>query len=201
MAAAFADRRRLASGSPARARFVPPAVAFLPPSTEGEPAPYVEAPAPAWGGLEEPDEETEPEALTIIASAAEVEAASAPVDPWEQGAGTSTRTRPWHARERARRALRPVPPPPPLTCEGLLRRSLFTPYERGYIDECAAVLRADGFEVFVPHEHELAQSDTRPSGSSPRTWTGSVRRMRCSRCSTGRRSTTERRARSGSSTR
>ena len=33
---------------------------------------------------------------------------------------------------------------------------LFTPYERSFIDECAAVLRADGFEVFVPHEHELA---------------------------------------------
>ena len=33
---------------------------------------------------------------------------------------------------------------------------LFTPYERAYIDECAAALRADGFEVFVPHEHELA---------------------------------------------
>jgi nucleoside 2-deoxyribosyltransferase len=37
---------------------------------------------------------------------------------------------------------------------------LFTPYERGYIDECAGRLRADGFDVFVPHEHELAQSDT-----------------------------------------
>lgn len=37
---------------------------------------------------------------------------------------------------------------------------LFTPYERAYIDECAAQLRADGFDVFVPHEHELAQSDT-----------------------------------------
>ena len=37
---------------------------------------------------------------------------------------------------------------------------LFTPYERGYIDECAARLRADAFDVFVPHEHELAQSDT-----------------------------------------
>ena len=37
---------------------------------------------------------------------------------------------------------------------------LFTPYERGYIDECAAQLRADDFEVFVPHEHELAQSNT-----------------------------------------
>ena len=33
---------------------------------------------------------------------------------------------------------------------------LFTPYERRYIDECAAQLRADNFEVFVPHEHELA---------------------------------------------
>ena len=33
---------------------------------------------------------------------------------------------------------------------------LFTPYERAFIDECAAALRADGFEVFVPHEHELA---------------------------------------------
>jgi len=34
---------------------------------------------------------------------------------------------------------------------------LFTPYERSFIDECAATLRADGFEVFVPHEHELAR--------------------------------------------
>jgi nucleoside 2-deoxyribosyltransferase len=33
---------------------------------------------------------------------------------------------------------------------------LFTPYERGFIDDCAAQLRDDGFEVFVPHEHELA---------------------------------------------
>jgi nucleoside 2-deoxyribosyltransferase len=33
---------------------------------------------------------------------------------------------------------------------------LFTPYERGFIDECAARLRADGYDVFVPHEHELA---------------------------------------------
>ena len=31
---------------------------------------------------------------------------------------------------------------------------LFTPYERRYIDECASILRADGFDVFVPHEHE-----------------------------------------------
>jgi hypothetical protein len=68
-----------------RARFVPPAVAFLPPGGEGEPAPYVEAPGPAWGSAAEPDEQTEPEALTIVASAEEVEAASAAVDPWEQG--------------------------------------------------------------------------------------------------------------------
>lgn len=33
---------------------------------------------------------------------------------------------------------------------------LFTPYERGFLDECAARLRADGFEVFVPHEQALA---------------------------------------------
>lgn len=33
---------------------------------------------------------------------------------------------------------------------------LLTPYERSFIDECAASLRVDGFEVFVPHEHELA---------------------------------------------
>ena len=32
---------------------------------------------------------------------------------------------------------------------------LFTPYERSFIDECTAALRADGFEVFVPHEHAL----------------------------------------------
>ena len=36
---------------------------------------------------------------------------------------------------------------------------LFTPYERSFIDECAAKLRADGLDVFVPHEHELALSD------------------------------------------
>jgi hypothetical protein len=39
---------------------------------------------------------------------------------------------------------------------------LFTPYERGYIDECAERLRSERFDVFVPHEHELAQSDTSP---------------------------------------
>jgi nucleoside 2-deoxyribosyltransferase len=37
---------------------------------------------------------------------------------------------------------------------------LFTPYERGFIDECAAQLRGVGFDVFVPHEHELALDGT-----------------------------------------
>src|SRR5438132_1969068 len=40
---------------------------------------------------------------------------------------------------------------------------LFARYERGYIDECASKLRAEGFVVFVPHEHELAESDTTPA--------------------------------------
>ena len=37
---------------------------------------------------------------------------------------------------------------------------LFTPYERGFIDECSAQLRGAGFDVFVPHEHELALDGT-----------------------------------------
>jgi hypothetical protein len=62
----------------ARARFVPPAVAFLPALDEREPAPYVEAPA-HWGpGGFEPSEDTEPEALTMIAEHEQG------VDPWEQ---------------------------------------------------------------------------------------------------------------------
>jgi nucleoside 2-deoxyribosyltransferase len=36
---------------------------------------------------------------------------------------------------------------------------LFATYERGFIDECAVRLRAEGFDVFVPHEHELALTD------------------------------------------
>jgi hypothetical protein len=40
---------------------------------------------------------------------------------------------------------------------------LFTPYERGFIDECAARLRGEGFEVFVPHEHVLALGDEAPA--------------------------------------
>jgi hypothetical protein len=56
-----------------RARFVPPAVAFLPPldDASSEPAPYVEAPAPRWGepAALEPAEDTEPDALTMVATA------------------------------------------------------------------------------------------------------------------------------------
>jgi nucleoside 2-deoxyribosyltransferase len=33
-----------------------------------------------------------------------------------------------------------------------LAGSIFTPYERAFLDDCAARLRADGFDVFVPHE-------------------------------------------------
>ena len=40
---------------------------------------------------------------------------------------------------------------------------LFTAYERGFIDDCAAQLRGAGFDVFVPHEHELAiEADVTP---------------------------------------
>jgi hypothetical protein len=73
-----------------RARFVPPAVAFLPPLDEaGEPAPYVEAPAPGWGAPAlEPGEDTEPDALTMIepGAARDDETGDAP-DPWEQTDG------------------------------------------------------------------------------------------------------------------
>ena len=40
---------------------------------------------------------------------------------------------------------------------------LFTPYERSFIDECTARLRAEGIEVFVPHENALALPDTKPA--------------------------------------
>ena len=49
---------------------------------------------------------------------------------------------------------------------------LFTPYERGFIDECAAQLRAAGFDVFVPHEHELAGTDTTPATIFRKDWDG-----------------------------
>jgi nucleoside 2-deoxyribosyltransferase len=35
-----------------------------------------------------------------------------------------------------------------------LAASMFTPYERAFLDDCAARLRAEGFEVFVPHEQK-----------------------------------------------
>jgi hypothetical protein len=71
-----------------RARFVPPAVAFLSTLDERDPAPYVEAPyrgaSPRFGSAElEPSEDTEPEALTMIAGADELGGEEA-VDPWEQ---------------------------------------------------------------------------------------------------------------------
>jgi len=40
---------------------------------------------------------------------------------------------------------------------------LFTPYERAFIDDCAARLRAAGFDVFVPHESILATAQTTPA--------------------------------------
>ena len=49
---------------------------------------------------------------------------------------------------------------------------LFTPYERSFIDECAARLRADGIEVFVPHENALAEIDTSPSTIFAKDWEG-----------------------------
>jgi hypothetical protein len=64
----------------ARARFVPPAVAFLPEDI-GEPAPYVEAPAPDRNPRAlEAGEDTEEDALTMIAAPSEDG-----VDPWEHG--------------------------------------------------------------------------------------------------------------------
>ena len=63
-----------------RSRFIPPSVGFL---AEGEPAPYVEAPAPPWAGPQalEPAEDTEPDALTMIAAPA----ADDDVGGWEPG--------------------------------------------------------------------------------------------------------------------
>jgi hypothetical protein len=49
---------------------------------------------------------------------------------------------------------------------------LFTPYERAYIDDCAARLRDEGFDVFVPHEHELAELDTTPAEIFAKDWVG-----------------------------
>ena len=49
---------------------------------------------------------------------------------------------------------------------------LFTPYERSYIDECAARLRADGIDVFVPHENALATGDTSAAVIFAKDWGG-----------------------------
>jgi nucleoside 2-deoxyribosyltransferase len=35
-----------------------------------------------------------------------------------------------------------------------LAASIFTPYEREFLDDCAARLRTEGFEVYVPHEEK-----------------------------------------------
>jgi Nucleoside 2-deoxyribosyltransferase len=37
---------------------------------------------------------------------------------------------------------------------------LFTPYERDFLSACAVRLRAEGFDVFVPHEEALALDNT-----------------------------------------
>jgi len=49
---------------------------------------------------------------------------------------------------------------------------LFTPYERSFIDECAGQLRADGIEVFVPHENALAAGDTSATTIFVKDWKG-----------------------------
>ena len=43
-----------------------------------------------------------------------------------------------------------------------LAGSIFTPYERAFLDECATRLRSEGFEVFVPHEQGLVGLDATP---------------------------------------
>jgi Nucleoside 2-deoxyribosyltransferase len=49
---------------------------------------------------------------------------------------------------------------------------LFTPYERSYIDECAARLRAGAIDVFVPHENALADGDTSSATIFQKDWDG-----------------------------
>ncbi|HEX6662709.1 MAG TPA: nucleoside 2-deoxyribosyltransferase [Gaiellaceae bacterium] len=49
---------------------------------------------------------------------------------------------------------------------------LFTPYERSFIDDCASRLRAEGIDVFVPHENALATGDTSPATIFAKDWTG-----------------------------
>jgi len=49
---------------------------------------------------------------------------------------------------------------------------LFTPYERSFIDECAGRLRAEGIEVFGPHENALAAGDTLAATIFAKDWKG-----------------------------
>jgi nucleoside 2-deoxyribosyltransferase len=49
---------------------------------------------------------------------------------------------------------------------------LFTSYERSFIDGCATRLRADGIEVFVPHENALAAGDTSAATIFAKDWQG-----------------------------
>ena len=49
---------------------------------------------------------------------------------------------------------------------------LFTTYERSFIDECAARLRAEDIDVFVPHENALAAGDTSPATIFQKDWDG-----------------------------
>lgn len=44
-----------------------------------------------------------------------------------------------------------------------LAGSIFTPYERAFLEDCASRLRAEGFDVFVPHEQGLVGLDATPS--------------------------------------
>ncbi len=43
-----------------------------------------------------------------------------------------------------------------------LAGSIFTPYERDFLAGCAERLRAEGFDVFVPHEQGLVGLDATP---------------------------------------
>src|SRR6201987_6208154 len=43
-----------------------------------------------------------------------------------------------------------------------LAGSIFTPYERAFLADCAERLRATGFDVFVPHEQGLVGLDATP---------------------------------------
>ena len=49
---------------------------------------------------------------------------------------------------------------------------LFTPYERAFIDECVVRLRAEGIDVFVPHENTLADGDISATTIFAKDWQG-----------------------------